>query len=717
MNDCNQSIKDMSWESNYSCLLRNIEGSISNHDDRLEARENISSPISKKRALGEVFYSGDISAHNHSILGEPIETNIQVLRLTAEIDEFKLQVEKLNDNICDLHAEQGREKERTIRQLEFMENDNCKLKKSLTENNERYYEEKRRWQAKTRLLELQIQEAKTDLASKDGLISSSQYAAIKSTSSNRTNREIPSLALDDFEVKLQESSKRIQALLYENHAWEEKCSVLEQMIATLQASGGESDETKETRNLRKKYSDLEHTLRKKCKEIELLEKRIQNQTLLEQELSVCRAKLSFTESSLVKANELLSPLQQLQDKEDLWNSLFSDLISKKYRAAGVSGSSGISPGMVYKAMGDLQQQCVTLTKLHSDAENVITSLKKTKEQLECSNCELKKERDEVDDARQKLEASARVHQQLIRLYDGEIASVRAQLQSYDVEFRIGRPSNERSLQLKDSVIETLRSEVDACRREARAIAAQAANAATLSVEVKRLSELVQTRDKTKPPPPPPPHPSKGDEQQSSEEALKTAKEEIASLREQVSDLKQQLRCLQRDVGIDYIPSRTKVLHMVLNPAGAAAEWGARQQPRGRGGDAAGGRGGGKNILDELKHLRAENRRLQTLCLQRTDEDEGSRGDSSGEAGGGVSLADLSTVGGRGTSCVASVASTALLGGLDSTKMNKRLKEMFRERISIFREAVYLLTGYKACMHACTQSYLYYAISSLYSLRQ
>lgn len=31
---------------------------------------------------------------------------------------------------------------------------------------------------------------------------------------------------------------------------------------------------------------------------------------------------------------------------------------------------------------------------------------------------------------------------------------------------------------------------------------------------------------------------------------------------------------------------------------------------------------------------------------------------------------------------------------DSAKLNQRLKEMFKERITSFREAVYLLTGYK-----------------------
>lgn len=33
-------------------------------------------------------------------------------------------------------------------------------------------------------------------------------------------------------------------------------------------------------------------------------------------------------------------------------------------------------------------------------------------------------------------------------------------------------------------------------------------------------------------------------------------------------------------------------------------------------------------------------------------------------------------------------------GIDSSKMNQRLKEMFKERITSFREGIYLLTGYR-----------------------
>jgi len=146
--------------------------------------------------------------------------------------------------------------------------------------------------------------------------------------------------------------------------------------------------------------------------------------------------------------------------------------------------------------------------------------------------------------------------------------------------------------------------------------------------------------------------------------------------------------------------------MAMNPvAAAAAEMRANKQTRS--GDTSRDSGAGVNVLDELKRLRAENRRLQALCLHRT-EDAGMVETGTGmgpklgvgvgvaaESAGSLSVADVSVAGTiRDQSSVTAGAAASALGGVDSTKMNKRLKEMFRERISIFREAVYLLTGYK-----------------------
>jgi len=116
-----------------------------------------------------------------------------------------------------------------------------------------------------------------------------------------------------------------------------------------------------------------------------------------------------------------------------------------------------------------------------------------------------------------------------------------------------------------------------------------------------------------------------------------------------------------------------------------------------------------NPLDELKHLRAENSRLRDMALQQSEdslnttakraESTGGGGASSGSISGAIGPAGVDTSMNMSAFVSAgSVSDRPVTSGtgsqLDSNKLNLRLKELFRERIASFREAVYLLTGYK-----------------------
>ena len=68
-------------------------------------------------------------------------------------------------------------------------------------------------------------------------------------------------------------------------------------------------------------------------------------------------------------------------------------------------------------------------------------------------------------------------------------------------------------------------------------------------------------------------------------------------------------------------------------------------------------------------------------------------------------ATSSSSGGSHAACPASCASAVALR--NSEKLNLRLKEMFKERISSFREGVYLLTGYKVSLAIPFLIYLFF----------
>lgn len=87
-----------------------------------------------------------------------------------------------------------------------------------------------------------------------------------------------------------------------------------------------------------------------------------------------------------------------------------------------------------------------------------------------------------------------------------------------------------------------------------------------------------------------------------------------------------------------------------------------------------------SITSEIRQLKEENMRLREAIIMKTEKD--SRINTTVACDGNVSV-NRSAV--------------------DSDKLNMRLKAMFRERISCFREAVYLLTGYKVDLFS-TDSY-------------
>jgi hypothetical protein len=89
----------------------------------------------------------------------------------------------------------------------------------------------------------------------------------------------------------------------------------------------------------------------------------------------------------------------------------------------------------------------------------------------------------------------------------------------------------------------------------------------------------------------------------------------------------------------------------------------------------------ETLSSELHGLKEENRRLKEAII-RADSNLSIAGPSGDNDNGNVSMT-------LNTSTVAS-KSTAV----DAEKLNNRLKAMFREKIACFREAVYLLTGYK-----------------------
>ena len=68
-------------------------------------------------------------------------------------DELKIKNERLSDQIKNISSEHQREKEKYIRQIEFLDSENDLLRKSITEKSDSYFEDKKKWKEKQRSLE------------------------------------------------------------------------------------------------------------------------------------------------------------------------------------------------------------------------------------------------------------------------------------------------------------------------------------------------------------------------------------------------------------------------------------------------------------------------------------------------------------------------------------------------------------------------------------
>ena len=552
--------------NNYSVLLQTIEDNISeqierdgNTNDDFDAG-NLSEIVFRTRK--RIRDNGYPVLHLNEKNGKSQLSVTDSLLISAELDELRIINEQLIDSIKSKADETDRERERIMRQMEFLEKENTQLRGAVNSRNEKYYEEKKKWQSKIRSLELMIDEMK--LASHDPKVES----AIPSTAP-RVSYENSNHRMEELEELLKTKSQEVLSLQLQNNKLNGKCLSLEQQLMTQNITDSAIEMNSITNShigeLRKQNNELERQLKKQNKEINNINNQLQNQKLLQQEILSLESRLKYNEKQMESLNNLQILNETLQKEKEQWNFLFQDIIHKNidlyqsikseyYNSANNKNnsndnnsdvmdkaSSNITPEIVLKAFSELQKQYSILLSKYNDNDISLNEVKKKIVKLEnhCKTADVSKE-----DALFKLERcenQLRLQQQQVKLYAREVLSLRALLNSFDAEFRFGKPDVSDMLRMKDEIITSLRSDIDACREETNKVMSTAMQAVTLSAEITKLQSQLQRTDVTEP-----------------SESKKADNEEVAKLREQVSDLQAKLEAAQQAFGIDYIPGKTKV---------------------------------------------------------------------------------------------------------------------------------------------------------------
>ena len=297
---------------------------------------------------------------------------------------------------------------------------------------------------------------------------------------------------DDWEMKLLDIERNVKQKSNENRALsmvnttlEGKCLKLQQELTLLKLQVGEQiqadDDSLETRDLHKRCGNLETDLRRKTRELDLLRGKIQNQTLLEEELGTANVKLKLSQDNIEKLRKVETCYSALLEEKHEWSVLFQGIILENENIPSfgtiselrnLTTSQNINPSAVLRALGSIQMKYVLLLKSQSEFESSNIELRR---QLETSKSNISKfnaEKNEIALDNERVMSRLRLAQRQTKLFEGEVSSLRSLLSSFDVEFSIGRPPDETLFEMKDRVIAALQSELDLTRSEGNKFAGE-----------------------------------------------------------------------------------------------------------------------------------------------------------------------------------------------------------------------------------------------------
>ena len=177
-------------------------------------------------------------AYESSMLAASPASSIKSLRSTAELDELK-QNEQLQDEVREARGELDRAKERHARQITFLEEENDKMKKLVTDAKERYYEEKKKWQAKYREASKTANNLSVSFSSPPPTATTKKSDNLISLDDN-TERDKWTVRLETLEKDMKRRAEEAGDLAAENADLKKKLAELEGVSALQAVAAGGS---------------------------------------------------------------------------------------------------------------------------------------------------------------------------------------------------------------------------------------------------------------------------------------------------------------------------------------------------------------------------------------------------------------------------------------------------------------------------------------------
>ena len=521
----------------YSFLISSIEKHLAQYEGAESSfiapePSRIEPSTTTKRTYENISNSISTPSVNQNKSAPPIST-AKKIRLEAESDELRLINEQLNDKLIRITDDSERIKEKLQRQLTFLDNENNELRHAITKANDKYFEDKKNTTIQLRNYENEINALKKQITTLESTTTTTSSTITQDKS--KQIKETSYQNLDIFEAKLVEKVQEVKKLSILNAELEEKISYLEQDVLVLKtkyhsssssSSGGVGVSSSglvytsgiglapssaaagvgvgtgtgpsETyiKSLEKKSEEYDMQLRRKNKEIEKLNSKLENQSILEDENMSLKAKVQYLNTQLTESLSIETKYKTLMQEKASWNQLFKQVVQdSKHIATSTESSVGssvstheeVSPMAVLRILSGTQQRCTLALDREGKLELQVKEQKRAIVALEQQVASLKDDLAQYEDKEQEHVRKTKLLSQQLQLYTGEIDNLRSLMRSYDAELKIGhKPDATMTMLLsgKDDTIASLRKETDECRA---AVRQHVEALLSLQDELKRLS--------------------------------------------------------------------------------------------------------------------------------------------------------------------------------------------------------------------------------------
>ena len=490
---------------------------------------------------------------------QPSQPFSKTITLQSQVDELTIINEAQKDQIRLLKTELDNYKDQVVKQLQFMESSNKKLKAELEEKTTKYYEDKKKWQLKVKEIE-QKKSSDASLsssASAGGNQNYTQFIQDLQKQLTSVNQLLKDKLSENENLIKEKVSLEKKSIIAEN---ELKTLKLQQQFSSSSTSSLATDDKyfEEKLQLRKQISSLELKLQQKQQELTKVKELNKNQLLLDEEMNSLKNQILFYQEHNQEMNEMERKYHQLIEDKKHWNNILNKIMNILQPNSSSSSSSSSSTSSSSMAMENspaddlsapiphtkiltciqsLQEKYLLLLNEKNDLSNHYSALQ---EKMSGKDQEIFNLQVQLNQKNALLEKKENVLGQMsgqLKTFEREIRSLRELLQTYDLEFSLSVKQqkvmeNDSVIQLKNEAIRKLQEEIDLLRKE-----------------YQELNEkYLQTQEQT----------MEVDGGEKKSENPENGGAQVSEWETKYNELLSDYTALQEITGMDYLPHKTKV---------------------------------------------------------------------------------------------------------------------------------------------------------------